>query len=518
MSGRSCTPGSEALRKGRLPYGMARFCVFLCLALLIADRWLILHQFGFRFTDDDQTIMWNGALEMAQGRFHEPCFYGQRYNSMLEGLVAVPLLWCGVRADVALPLVTSLLTVFPFVLLGAVLYRKRAHTLAAFVLAFPIALSPEFGMITCMPRGFVTGVFLSSFAVMPLYTGRKVWLFFAPFFAVLAVFANPNVAVELLPAGLMIAWQHRMDLRAHGLALAGAVPAVAFYAWSRSFYAQRPTYVVHPDPDLTYDVTDIRWEDLSYLNDVSPFLWGKGGFVFVVLIGGVAWFAWRKHKVESWSLLAATLLIVLSFGIHKIHHGTPNVFFPYSRMFLAVPFLLVVFATQLHVRDTAMALWCMPLLAAGSFAYKCFEQAAAIERQVDPRIDTKVEVTDVAALEDHCARMARIAGAARAEVLVLSWPKFKHMSNYGCPCLQTNFPIALEPALDRRTWLLRDLAVSVRHRVVLTGMGDDHFARLQHVVPPVRRLAGDPLMFLVENDALQMGPLLDSLGVAMRTY
>ena len=57
----------------------------------------MLDQFGFRYVDDDQSIMWYGAVEMSQGRFHEPCFYGQNYNTMLEGFVAIPLLWSGIE-------------------------------------------------------------------------------------------------------------------------------------------------------------------------------------------------------------------------------------------------------------------------------------------------------------------------------------------------------------------------------------------------------------------------------------
>lgn len=497
---------------------MARRCLLLCMVFLIADRWSILHQFGFRFTDDDQTIMWSGAVEMAHGRFHEPCFYGQRYNSMLEGLLAVPFLWCGLRADVALPLVTSMLTLFPFVLLAVVLAKQRAHVLAAFALVYPVTLSPEFGMITCMPRGFVTGVFLASFTILPLFSARPVWLIAAPFFAVLAVFANPNAVLVLLPVGSLIAWRYRRHGRTWLLALAVAAPAVIFYRWSRGFYLERPAFVVHPDPDLTYHVPDIRWDDVAYLDNVSPLLWGKGLFVFIILLGFITWFGARRRWSEVLALTATLLLIIVSFGVRKIHNGTTGVFFPYARMFMAVPFLLMLFVAQLKVRNSMAALWAMPMLAATFLGYKCIVQHAAIERQLDPRIDEKVEMAAVADLHAYCARMGRVAAAVKADVIVLSWPRYKHMSNYGCPCLIPGFPITLEHALDRRTWLLRDMAARVVPRVLLTGMGSDHFARLRHVVPPAERVEQDTLFFLVRNDSMRFGPLLDSLGVGLRAH
>jgi hypothetical protein len=151
-------------------------CLLLCLVFVVADRGLILSEFGFRYVDDDQTIMWYGANEMAAGRFHEPSFYGQRYNTMLEGALAVPFLKAGMRPNVALPVVSSILAVFPFVLLAMLLAWQGSFVLAAFTLAFPVTLSPEFGMMSAMPRGFVTGVFLGAFAVLPLFSRRSIFL------------------------------------------------------------------------------------------------------------------------------------------------------------------------------------------------------------------------------------------------------------------------------------------------------------------------------------------------------
>jgi len=64
----------------------------LLLILVFADRTNTLIHFTFKYTDCDQAVMWLGAKEIMQGKFHEPCFYGQSYNPMIESLFAVPLL------------------------------------------------------------------------------------------------------------------------------------------------------------------------------------------------------------------------------------------------------------------------------------------------------------------------------------------------------------------------------------------------------------------------------------------
>ncbi len=71
------------------PYLFPVFWLGLCLLLLL-HRWNVLHEFGFQYPDSDQAIMWQGAVDFAQGIFHEPRFYGQDYNTMIESLFAVP--------------------------------------------------------------------------------------------------------------------------------------------------------------------------------------------------------------------------------------------------------------------------------------------------------------------------------------------------------------------------------------------------------------------------------------------
>jgi hypothetical protein len=63
---------------------------------IIGLRYYVLVHFGFKYSDSDQAIMWNALRNYSEGEFHEPRFYGQAYNSMLEAFLAIPLYKMGV--------------------------------------------------------------------------------------------------------------------------------------------------------------------------------------------------------------------------------------------------------------------------------------------------------------------------------------------------------------------------------------------------------------------------------------
>src|SRR5580658_11307929 len=127
------------------------------LLLLLGDRLLLLVRFGFQYTDNDQVVFWMGARDYAHGVFHEPCLYGQNYNYMLESFLAAPFFRLGIPCWYLLPVVTSALALAPFLAL-AFCFLKRDLLAACVFLALPILLPPQFGMLTTMSRGFVTGL------------------------------------------------------------------------------------------------------------------------------------------------------------------------------------------------------------------------------------------------------------------------------------------------------------------------------------------------------------------------
>src|SRR4051812_45399419 len=72
--------------------------------------------------DSDQPFMWIGAKDYSNGYFFEPRFYGQDYNTFLEALIAVPFIRLNMPVYVAVPLVTHLILLLPFLFTGFYLF------------------------------------------------------------------------------------------------------------------------------------------------------------------------------------------------------------------------------------------------------------------------------------------------------------------------------------------------------------------------------------------------------------
>ena len=244
---------------------LAWISLLLCLCLLVADRWLILHQFGFRYVDDDQAIMWNGAEEMAHGRFHEPCFYGQRYNTMLEGLVAVPLLWSGVEHEVALPLMTGVLALLPFMICSGT--GPQAGTGPCGVQYSASRCRPVRRSDRLRTRGFPDAASSSALAVLPLFTRRDVWLFLSR--SVPLLFPDLNAALVLAPAWL----PHLLENipTAGSISRRGRRAAAAMLYLGHLFTKCAPFTSAFP-----WGSASDREHPLGrsgFLDEVTPFLW-----------------------------------------------------------------------------------------------------------------------------------------------------------------------------------------------------------------------------------------------------
>ncbi|MBK8499120.1 MAG: hypothetical protein IPL52_09945 [Flavobacteriales bacterium] len=369
-----------------------------------------------------------------------------------------------------------------------------------------------------MPRGFVSGIFLASLAVLPLFSARGIFLLLSPFFAILALFANPNAALVLLPAGVLILLRYYSDRRFYLYGAAGALPAAILCYLAHRFYDLRPHYQVHFLPALEYKFDDIHWDDLKYMDEVSPLLWGKGSFVFVILaLMAVAFGVCRQWK-PAIAALSGIVLLVAAFGFNKVHDGMASVFFPWARMFLAVPFLIALLATQFKGRSPWWAVVLVPMLAAGFFGYKCIAQAAAVERQVSLLQTANVEVVEVRELKRQCERIAQVAWANQSRLVVINWGRNKHLTNYGCSCLVPNFPGTMEPGLDRRTWWLQDIAAQVVPNVLFAGFGEGAFASTSPLDLRIEAVSNEPRLYLLKSNTLRTDSLLEDLRLGLRPH
>ncbi|NQY66646.1 MAG: hypothetical protein HRT72_02835 [Flavobacteriales bacterium] len=174
------------------------FSIFLL--ILLSDRYNTLKYFGFVYTDLDQMVMWNGVLDYSQGIFHEPFFYGQAFNYMLESLFAVPLFWVNIPVYIALPIVTTILSIIPFIAL-AVYFTRRGYPFWAYLtLTFPVLLPLEYNFLTTISRGCTQANLFIPLLFIPLFNPqnkRNVTILYVV--SGICLVANPSSALLIVP-------------------------------------------------------------------------------------------------------------------------------------------------------------------------------------------------------------------------------------------------------------------------------------------------------------------------------
>ena len=156
-------------------------CIVLFL-LALNIRWRILYEFCLLITDSDQLILWDAANDMHHGIFHEPCFYGQSYNPLIEPLFAQPFLFFGMPLHLALPITSWILGFLPYLLLSLAFIKQKKYLSVAFIFAYMLWLPLQFHVIDSIPRGFVPACAFATIGVfVPLFADNKLRFFWFGF-------------------------------------------------------------------------------------------------------------------------------------------------------------------------------------------------------------------------------------------------------------------------------------------------------------------------------------------------
>jgi len=280
-----------------------------------------------------------------------------------------------------------------------VAWRRRQTIVAGLSLLVPLALSTRYGIITGMPRGFITGVAVSiipALLFLPAVPKRKdtpptdgpapkkiqlrrSWpkmrYFLAAFFAVVALMFNPNCAVLLIAVavyGILTTFREwRFWLFSFlGLLAAAPYPLLVYYF----YYVWHNDYRFYPNAarkdyfwgwvnyhEYVRTLTDFGFHDLVpnsvYTLSSGLFHWLHGEFpqiistwivrnpapmaIMVAFGVTIVLLAARLRLAAILGTLAAVALVLISFAYSRIHDGRTGVSFPFSRMFLAVPVLWI---------------------------------------------------------------------------------------------------------------------------------------------------------------------------------
>jgi hypothetical protein len=194
-------------------------------------------------------------------------------------------------------------------------------------------------------------------------------------------------------------------------------------------------------------------------------------FIFPALMG----YAFYKRKYLLAFLMATICVgVIVSFGINKVNDGTSSVFFPLSRMFLALPLVLVVFVAELIGETNRSTFRFAAVLIAGVFLGINLQRVnASIEQEVNNHA-IPLSVKSIGELQSQTAQLNsfaksnsifRFAGMGYP----MAYGDFQIIFFAGA-AWNDDFPTVALPEYERRKWESEKIMeISARHTVWFGG-------------------------------------------------
>lgn len=497
----------------------------VCLLLLwnIVYRVLVFLQFSTDFTDSDQVIMWTGVRDFSMGEFHEPAYYGQAYNSMVEALFA-SLFLNSISPSRILPLITSILALSPYFIVSAICYFRKWKLQALIILTVPLLFPPEYDFITSMPRGFVTGIFFATLAGLVMYYPEKKWsFFFFSFFSIIGITLNPNAVLITVPCGLFLLSIHYTNTRFYKQMLMGALLSgiLPLYIWY--FYKQHPLYIVHElgSLELTTSNFQLGFSMMHKLFEyMTPLIWYQPVLFFLMILVPAVIFFLQKEKTKGLIFSVWVLIILATLSVNKIYDGDGTLFLPYSRMFLAVPLAIVLFVPFMKTDPWKPVLITTVVIASVFFIYKVNVLEDTIsDRTIEAShgILTVGKVTDI---KDKCGRLNGLCKEHGVDlILIADHNEGDSFIDYGCPACEKELPPTLSPKNERRTWRLIEEQDKVNTTILIIDDTQKIKANAEAAgIPATDIVKLEYDHFLLKNNTLPTLELIKRLKIKVRPF
>jgi hypothetical protein len=488
----------------------------ILLGLILTFRILILIKFSFKYTDSDQTIMWLGLKNYANGAFYEPRFYGQSYNTMFEALLAIPLNLSNIPPFKALPIISSLLSILPFILISLLVFLKKSKIIGLIILSIPLLLPIEYSLITSLPRGFVTGIFFSSFGVLCIfYPKSKGSFFFSAFFSILAFSINSNSILLSLPYLFYLFLQNVSNKHYYFYSNLGVLIGFLIHFSLNYFYLLNPSYNLHKlDLSFSFKKLFLSFNKLDlFFNDVTPLFWSTGFLVLFMFIL-ISFFLFRiKKYFEAIIVFFIPIFIIFTLGINKVHDGVNSIFFSYSRMYLSIPLLLAVSISFFSKITKIKYIYFFFLIPPFCFFYNLSILQKRINSNVDRNKNHVVSVVKTSLLINECTKLKNLCAKYRIQLIVISNLRDYYDSfNYGCPACLKTFPNTLRPIYERRTWRLIEDEHKIYKNILIIDDAND-LSKLSETIIKIKKS-----YYLIKSNKMKTIKLFDKLKIKYRPF
>lgn len=458
--------------------------------------------------------MWAGTRDFANGIFHEPRFYGQDYNSLMESLFAVPLYWLGVPLYRALPIVSSLLMMVPYLMLSWLVFKKRSKEVGILLLLLLFTFPLMYDLVTATSRGFVTGIAIATGTLVALFYKEKraVW-FFAVFSAVVAFSINPNSVIVTIPCLIGLYSVHYRNKAFYVISVLGLISGLVVHLSLNLFYVYHPNYILHGygfSIDFEAFAYGISHLD-SLLKDVSPIFWKQGWMpLLICIVLGITFYKKRDFKM-AWVTLCTPLFVLIAMCVSKVYDGSDWVFFPINRMFLALPLVILLGLGMLPFRWRKWY-WCVAIVPLLTVIHKIssYDEFMEVQKYKSGPV-VSVEIDE---FKSSCTKLKEFALKNKIDLIIIENDPIHGIITYGCSACEEKLPNILFPIYDRRTWRLLEDEYRVYNRILIVTA----WRRFDLEYGAKRISIKHPEWQILYNNQLPTQRLLDKLGFLTRRY
>jgi hypothetical protein len=315
-----------------------------------------------------------------------------------------------------------------------------------------MCLPITYDMLNALPRGFVTGLFFTSFFIISFLQPQKLtWIAINTVMAVIGYYVNPNSALVSGPFLFYIFLHNYADRRYYLFTLPALLCAWPLHLLFNQFYVDHPGYVL-----LKLDNT-FRWSELlANLADLDArfihvsFFMEKNSVFLLAAIVAIGVLLFKHNKKAFAAFVVFVLLLLTSLCFTKISDGSTWVFVSYSRMFLGIPLLLALLLALLpEPNSTSLVLLLIP---AAFSIYKLTDLNPKMEAHgknvSGPRLQSLIgsinliDFYNTKCHENNCDFF-----------LVSSRFWLSTILSCGGRAVREDFPATLETTYDKRYWV-----------------------------------------------------------------
>ena len=494
------------------------FTLIVLSVAIVSYRIYVLVLFGFKYTDSDQTLMWLGAKYYSKGEFHEPFFYGQDYNLMLESFLSVPFYWLGLPLKIALPIVTTILTLLPFFLLARLAIKKGEDLIAVIIISILALLPIEYDLHTSLSRGFVTGIAVFSLIfLLPVFITSRNWYkseyILIGLLSALSYLVTPNTILLSLPILFYLFLNNIKSKKFYVYTFIGFFIGILILILFKQFYVWNPSYKIHT-LKLEYSI-ELLAKGLknidSFLRMVTPFFWKQGYLSLVFPILFSIYFLIKGQKILRYTSFLLLFIFIGPLCVSKIHDGNDSVFFHVSRMYLAVPIIWGFLLTNIHIKNKKHFGWII-ILPLTILVFKSYNLNSSIESNLNK--DHVVVVAPNSIIEEGCRDINVYAKVHQIDLIIFLNYGNSQLFDYGCPACENDFPRTVYPIYERRTWRLIEDDNRIYNNVLIFDRGKE-FDKQYSVVQKTEEFQKG---YLIKSNTLTTKELYRKLNVKTRYF